>query len=218
MLTNIKDFEFFNYGCPATSSDSVYGLYQPTLDCFIVVDPEIEVLKLAKVLLSSRYGLYIIELNKASNYSLNLIDNEICENWSIKNKNNISIGKSMSAVDVIPAAELVTSCPKIEWNVAEEKKWALTVNWWIRLVNNTSHHRYKYMVYDTTLKHMPGIANLDSYRENFYATEQKIYETLYFGTDFDTTLSALENIIINNKHFNDTYYALKNHIRQPDSD
>lgn len=59
-----------------------YALYQPLTDCFLLVLDDLEHAKMIKTLAMTRYSLFIFQIDRATNYTANLIDNDCCENWA----------------------------------------------------------------------------------------------------------------------------------------
>lgn len=84
----------FDSGYPKNFGDPHFGLYQPVLDCFLLTVCDLAQAQEIKMLASSRYSLYVVDLVCAENYAIDLIDNSCCENWTLSNKEMIQVGAS----------------------------------------------------------------------------------------------------------------------------
>lgn len=86
--------EWFFYGSPsqnphANHPHSQLGLYNPVIDRIVVVFDNEEVLRRISVCWSSRCQLVLCELGAAENFTVNLIDNSCCMNWTISDKQKL---------------------------------------------------------------------------------------------------------------------------------
>ena len=85
----MENFKYFKWGYPDSDSLPVYAIYQPLLNCFLaIVDAEYAAWQL-KYLLTSRYTTAVIRIDQATNYSKNIIDNSVCQQWTLENTNDI---------------------------------------------------------------------------------------------------------------------------------
>ena len=97
----MQDFKYFTYGYSSDLRNPMYGLYQPVLNCFLIVFPDYDVVgQQLTAILSSRYLLQPIRLDVADNYTRNVIDNKVCENWTISNLYEISPTDIMAGVKI----------------------------------------------------------------------------------------------------------------------
>jgi hypothetical protein len=66
---------------------NLYGLYDLITNRFLYTNTNVAYLKMIAMLFSSRYRLYLCQLNCAKNWEPNLVDNEVATNWGINFKN-----------------------------------------------------------------------------------------------------------------------------------
>lgn len=191
----MQDFKYFTYGYSPDLRNSVYGLYQPVLNCFLIVFPDYHLVgsHLAAIL-SSRYVLQPVQLDTAANYVHNIIDNEICERWTISNLDEVLPNEIMTKVNVLLADQLISTTP--DRSIEKEKQWAQFCLFWLRFIKLECQTGAAGLWIDNQ------IGNLDifdvfepmlfpNYRE--FAT--KTMSLLYLGQDLATTEQAIFDLI-----------------------
>jgi hypothetical protein len=133
----MQDSNYFTYGYPMDARMPIYGLYQPVLNCFLLVLPDYpEIGPRLTAILSSRYLLQPILLNLASNYDHNVIDNEICQDWTFSNAHQVPYRSLMSNFKIIKAELLIPTKVTVEWNIEQEKQWAQFCLFWLRFIKD----------------------------------------------------------------------------------
>ena len=194
----MQDFKNFTYGYSPDSRNPIYGLYQPVLNCFLIVFPDYDAVgpQLAAIL-SSRYLLQPVQIDTANNYTHNIIDNEVCENWTISNQNDIPTRSIMTRLTVIPANRLtpvVTVTESIQIN--KEKQWAQFCLFWLRFIESECRISATGMWIDDYL------GNLDIFNvfepllpSNYKQFITKTMQLLYLGQDLQKTEQAIIDII-----------------------
>jgi hypothetical protein len=196
----MQDFKYFSYGYSSDLRNSLYGLYQPVLNCFLIVFPDYASVgpQLAAVL-SSRYVLQPLQINTASNYTHNIIDNEICERWTISNLDRILPTEIMTKVNVMFADQLIpveTSTQLIQ--IEKEKQWAQFCLFWLRFI------RSECQVGATGLWIDNQIGNLDMFDvfepvlfPNYREFVTKTMSLLYLGLDLEKTEQDILDLLNN---------------------
>ena len=196
----MQDFKYFSYGYSSDSRHSLYGLYQPVLNCFIIVFPDYASVgpQLAAVL-SSRYVLQPLQINTAGNYTHNIIDNEVCDRWTISNLDRISPNEIMTKVSVMFADQLIpvdTSVQLIQ--IEKEKQWAQFCLFWLRFIRSECQFGATGLWIDNQIGNLDMFDVLEpvlfpSYRE--FVT--KTMSLLYLGLDLEKTEQAILDLLNN---------------------
>jgi hypothetical protein len=197
----MQDFKYFTYGYSPDLTKPIYGLYQPVLNCFLIVFPDYDSVgpQLAAIL-SSRYLLQPIQIDTANNYTHNVIDNEICENWTISNFNVVPARTIITGLTVIPADELtpttVVVIDKIQ--LEKEKQWAQFCLFWLRFIK--SEHITQLSAAGLWIDNQLG--NLDIFDifepllpVNYKQFITKTMQLLYLGRDLQETEQAIFDIV-----------------------
>jgi hypothetical protein len=195
----MQDFKYFTYGYNPDLRNPIYGLYQPVLNCFLIVFPDYDTIigPQLTAILSSRYLLQPVQLNTADNYTHNIIDNEICENWTISNLSEIPTRSIIAKVTVVPAARLIPTSPVTgPIQLAKEKQWAQFCLFWLRFINSQCHIPAAGVWIDNL------IGNLDIFNifdpllpENYKHFISTTMQLLYLGQDVQTTEQAIIDIV-----------------------
>jgi hypothetical protein len=195
----MQDFKYFTYGYSPDSRNPIYGFYQPVLNCFLIVFPDYDLVgpQLAAIL-SSRYLLQPIQLNTADNYTHNIIDNEICERWTILNLDDIPTRTMVSSgLTVIPADQLIPVTKVTESiQIKKEKQWAQFCLFWLRFIKLECQLSAAGVWIDNQL------GNLDIFDifepllpANYKQFITKTMQLLYLGRDIQKTEQAIFDIV-----------------------
>ena len=181
-IQNMKNFKYFRWGYPKVDSDSVYAIYQPLLNCFLTIVDNKEIATQIKYLLTSRYTTAVIRIDQATNYNKNLVDNSICESWTLKNTNDVQTFTLYETEHKIVCAEtLIPNENKlIAWDLEQEKQWIFLCQHWLYFFESLKW-QYKYFDVDNFLK--PLIGPQTKYFPDEF--RQEVLKELYLGQDFD---------------------------------
>lgn len=194
----MQDFKYFTYGYSSDLRLPIYGLYHPVLNCFLIVLPDYDVvgLQLAAIL-SSRYLLQPIYLTTANNYTHNIIDNEICEHWTISNFGEIPSRNIINNMTVIPAHDLIPATPVTELiKIEKEKQWAQFCLFWLRFINSECHLSAAGLWIDNQIGDLGIFDVFETLLPfNYRQFITKIMQLLYLGQDVQTTEQAIINIV-----------------------
>lgn len=182
MKTHKHTYQFmkhFDIGYPKVFGRTHIGLYQPVLGCFLLTLCDLKQAQEIKLLASSRYSLYSIDLTTAKNYCPNIIDNDCCENWTLSNRKDIEVGSSWGTQKILCAEELVP-CSTVDPDIQKEKEhlqliWYY-VRYYLQLCLNDTHYEINQFIHDVM-----GI-NDHNFQcvQSFIANAKK---TLYLGRD-----------------------------------
>jgi hypothetical protein len=183
----------------------MYGLYQPVLNCFLIVFPDYDVVgQQLTAILSSRYLLQPIRLDIADNYTRNVIDNKVCENWTISNLYEISPTDIMAGVKIILANQLIPVAPPAPEliAIAREKQWAQFCLFWLRFIRLESQFNAAGLWIDNQ------IGNLDIFDvfepvlfPNYREFVKKTISLLYLGRDLEKTEQEIIKLVHNTDDF-----------------
>ena len=122
-------------GYPCKIGYPHYGLYQPLLNCFLLVTNDIQESVKIKNLTVSRYPLFIFQLDVADNYLFNLMDNDCCENWSVTSQKKFNFALTYYSRPIRSKILIESDHNCIaDINIDEEKLWLQYVWHWVRFV------------------------------------------------------------------------------------
>ena len=133
----MQDFKYFTYGYPPESNPS-YALYHPVLGVFLIVLPTAgPVMIELMAILSSKYLLQPVCVSTAENFIHNIIDNIVCEQWTLSNTQDLdSMGLLTHAgTKIISAKKLKSATPTVHWDIDREKRWAMMCWFWLNFLD-----------------------------------------------------------------------------------
>ena len=156
-----------------------YGLYQPNLDCFLLITDDWHQSIDIKNINISRYPLFIFQLDEAENYKANLIDNLCCEHWTVT-PGCFDFVKTHWSYPIL-TQQLISTTPTNRFNLdfSKEKLWLQYVWHWIRFTQwiferDTWYHQ-KQLISELKLF---DFVDYDSKIDCYNAFKQFIYKTL----------------------------------------
>jgi hypothetical protein len=194
----MQDFKYFTYGYSSDLTNPIYGLYQPVLNCFLIVFPDYDVVgpQLAAVL-SARYLLQPIRIDTANNYTHNVIDNEVCEHWTISNLNDVPTRTIIAKLTVVPADRLISAPPVIELiQIEKEKQWAQFCLFWLRFIKSECQLSVAGIWIDDQLGNLDIFDVFEPLLPSDYRQFiAKTIQLLYLGRDIQKIEQAIIDII-----------------------
>jgi hypothetical protein len=206
-----KTIDFTQHtGYPTKLGYPHYGLYQPLLGHFLLITNSLDESIKIKNLAISRYSLFIFQLDDASNYSFNLIDNDCCENWSVIPHQRFDFAVTYYS-DPIKAQQLIAaSTNNININIAEEKQWLQYIWYWIRFVDwiaeaQSWYHQKKFMI-DLGLYQFP---DYQLQLQQLQQHQQFFYKTLLLEQNISTANNKIIEYLQNNQSLADLYQQWK---------
>jgi len=197
----MEKFKYFVIGYPSDSNAPIYALYQPVLDCFLNVTESLELAQTIKLILSSRYDLHVCCISKANNYKINLIDNEICENWTIGDRNTVSLTSYPTDSPKVATIKNLQPTGTNNWNIDQEKQWIFLCIHWILFFKQ--FEQFTYYRDDLILNGFLELESIGSSQiDSIHNLKKQTMKLLYLGLDFTTTDQAIINLIKSNKLIN----------------
>jgi hypothetical protein len=188
------DKKWFFYGCADNEFTVTYALYEHTSDCFFLVDTDEKSMKDLAFLFSSRYQLTICQLNTAHNYLPELIDNTVCVNWTLTNKQDIPIARFPRPHMIVSAEGLVEkSNNNLPWNYNNEQNYLMAAKHWL------SHPALK--GYPTALAHWGDFYHTSSmvpgapFENRFVYTLSQIKKIIYQEFDLPTAHQKINQLL-----------------------
>lgn len=179
---------YLGYGSDEHSK--IYGLWEPVLDRFLFVGHKSETLQRVAFLSSSRYLLFPVCLNTALNYQHNLIDNKVCENWTLENRGDVSTLPMNYAVT--DAQMLLETHTMANWDLTQEKKW-LTLIWHYVFFLDMFREKLLWNFQNTMIRKVStAMGHFPDQVEKF---ENKVYEIIYMGRDIELVKKQVEELI-----------------------
>jgi hypothetical protein len=188
----MKKFKYFIHGCATATEEPLYALYEPVLDCFLHLTTSLKLANLLKKILSSRYDLHVCCINNAVNYKLNLLDNLVCQNWTIDNRNNIVIANDpMYPAGIISVTKLLEKTNKTSsWDIDKEKQWIFICSNWIRFLEelkNSIHYQT-----DTILNKFLNLTVKSDKLDLINSLENQIMKVLYLDRDIEVDQNIIK--------------------------
>ena len=194
----MQDFKYFTYGYSSDLTNPIYGLYQPVLNCFLIMFPDYDAVgpRLAAIL-SSRYLLQPIRIDTADNYTHNIIDNEVCEDWAISNQDDIPTRSMIIGLTMVPADRLIPATIVTELiQIKKEKQWAQFCLFWLRFIESECKFSAAGMWIDDQLDNFDIVDVFEPLLpSNYRQFIAKTMQLLYLGRDVQTTEQAIINVI-----------------------
>jgi hypothetical protein len=199
----MPSLKYFTNGYPANTQSNVYGLYQPVLNCFLFILPDYpDIGAQLTAILSSRYTLQPICVSSASNYAHNIIDNEVCHNWTISNLHQVSARSLMSDCHIINAEQLLPTTVTIEWDVEKEKQWVQFCAFWLRFIRLIKNTGYSGGWIDELIGSNKLFGMFDSMAGSAITDfVEQVTGLLYLGQDLLTTEQSILELVNGNESY-----------------
>ena len=219
-IYDVQNFKYFTYGYPLDTRMGIYGLYQPVLDCFLLVLPDyMDLGPRLTAILSSRYLLQPVFLSLASNYVHNIIDNEVCENWTFSNIHQVPARSLMSNFKTINAEQLVPTTVSVDWDIKQEKQWAQFCLFWLRFIVNLENNGICGLWIDQAIGNNSFFEQFGPViQPEFKAFIDQTIKLLYLGQDLESTEQKIMNLLNSNsflQHAFNNYYEATDTATKP---
>jgi len=143
-------------------------------------------------ILSSRYQCHVVCLNTADNYEPNLIDNDVCENWTLTDPVKLITYDSLNTSDLVLAdhLQMITSPP--DWDIEKEKAWCLMCQHWLIFLQKFKKHL---ALADVIIKAVPS--DRPSKSDYYQQIQTQITDVLYLQRDLDQADQQIRTLIAN---------------------
>lgn len=185
---NVNKIKNFDLGVPDVSKH--WALYEPVLGRFLYVSSttDISILDDIRMLCSSRYNLFLCNLQGAVNYDSNLIDNTCCDNWAMTN--TINTTKILSAY--FDVEKLVpSSTTEIENSfIQDQKQWIQLLSFWVQKIR----HIKRWDMIDCFIDQNLGM-NPSDRSKTINELLRQIQLELYLGIDIESTENKIIHLI-----------------------
>ena len=184
--------QWFFYGCADNVFTPAYALYEHVSDCFFLVDTDEKSMKELAVLFSSRYQLTICQINTADNYLPELIDNKVCVNWTLTNKQDVPIARFPRPHLVASAESLVEkSQQNLPWNYKNEQHYLMSAKHWLShpALNNGYPAHWGDFYYTSSM--VPGAP----FENRFSATLAQIKKIIYQEFDLQIAHQKINQLL-----------------------
>jgi hypothetical protein len=186
-----ENFKYFTIGLPADHGQPLYGIYQPILDCFLVVHHDLESINRVKALLTSRYGVFVVCVSAAENYSPTLIDNHVCHRWTLSNSMDVDLTNYLKNTGIINVQHLIETTANIDWDVDQERRWALMCLFYV-----TMSKKYKTGLRHGEIDHILGeFIELDDLEYTKNRALKEIFKILYFTRNETQAENKITSVI-----------------------
>jgi hypothetical protein len=201
-----ENVKYFHTGCPPDNRMPLYGLYSVVHDCFLILYFDLDTVCRIKALWSSRYNLYIVQVNCADNFEPNLVDNSVCTNWGFSNSYDIDVFNYFSDKNWKPVLAK-TLVGKKGTKQVDEKDLDLLHNMlgWLNLLAEIRHVEYQYTFADQMLNYYLELPDIFESQKRFMNIEKQIGKVLYIENNLDTANNKIQDIIKSNQWFYTTY-------------
>jgi hypothetical protein len=181
---------YFFYGAAIDNPGQYcqYGLYNPVLDCFVLVHSDLSMLRLLLKLFSSRYYLILCRLDLAQNFDKNLLDNSVCINWTVENSDQFLFTKIQNFTSKeIEVAFLKEKTQKVSADdlLIQDRKYLFAAASWLNLLEHQKYRTQLWPVpYSDVEEIFPDQCVLSD-RHPYKKFCEKIYKIIYNVFEFD---------------------------------
>lgn len=187
----MAEFKFFDPGYPKSLpiNTSIYALYHPVFDCFLMISDVYEVAQTLRWVLSSRYTTHLVSIASAHNFVYGEIDNSQCEQWTIVQKSCVDATNGLLNSKIVTTERLCKSTPIHNWDINKEKQWSFLCMFWIKRF----HAARQYLTFSSIDSHLNSFLNLPldyKYNSDIYY-ERDVMKLLYLETDFEITIEKI---------------------------
>lgn len=190
----MQTIKFFDWGYPDNPAKHQLGLWEPCMDRFLLIVSDSDIAETLRMIGSSRYSLFICNLNSADNYSSNLIDNTCCHHWTLSNKSQIRISDFNQFINPLDVQHLVSDNYTDSLDIDKEKVFLQTCLGWLKFIKHLKNFSGKWYYYYSFIKKI-GEHDLPM-DQDFYnqidILENFILKNLYLSRDSELTSYKIE--------------------------
>ena len=208
--------DWYDFGYPLDGEQDHLALYEPASDILMFTHGNLELIRQLKLIMSSRYSLYLCKINQATNYRKNLIDNQCCYNWTIRNKSFNLIESYMDA-DPIIVDELLpaTNLNHRDFDIFIEQHWMQSAVKWIKFIQFWKKIYKWYTVENFLLEIFENedlVVNSGAAEINKF--EKILKKSFYLNRDIETAEQEIQKYVQDNEELLKLYgfYAPKDFI------
>lgn len=194
-MNNLTSNKWFMYGLPEDQNAPLYGLYNSITESIFLVHYNPKTIRELAILFSSRLALNVCRIDIASNYELNIVDNEVCVNWGVKNTKNFPLTRIPQFNSIIDVEELVyTENKESPYKFEELQVYLMAACNWLefQVPRLIEADQQLYKKYDADyIEALPGIP----FSSPFKAAVEQIREIIYTEFDFTVAENKIQEIL-----------------------
>jgi hypothetical protein len=179
-MLNLTEQLGFDYGY----ANSNFGLWCPLFDCFLLVGHDQNLLSEVQLLISSKILTIIIEL-ELGHLNKNIIDNEICSNWTIENTELVNFTLTFKDNSMSPKSKIIPKQLDDPEEVNRMQIWITFVIYWIKYLKNIEKQNYV-----KTFVNFVFFSNNNTNR-----LKQKIYKILLINDNIELSQEEIKKIL-----------------------
>lgn len=179
-MLNLTEQPGFDYGY----ANSNFGLWCPLFDCFLLVGHDQNLLREVQLLISSKILTIIIEL-ELEHLNKNIIDNEICSNWTIENTELVNFTLTFKNNSMSPKSKIIPKQLDDPEEVNCMQIWITFVIYWINYLKNIEKQNYV-----KTFVNFVFFLNNDT-----NVLKQKIYKILLINDNIELSQEEIKKIL-----------------------
>ena len=177
-----------------TDNDTtVYALYAPSVNRFVLITTNLEVAQFLSVILISRTPVVPVRIDKSENFTIGLIDNGVCTNWGLDKttSDHSQFGLPLTENVYIHKSKLVnfdTLPDNLNRLLLVAQRWAF-LGHYTRLffkTNTDPMYRIMYDLIDTID---------DAVLRNLKEKERSCYNSIWIDDDYETAELKVLGII-----------------------
>ena len=147
-MLNLVEQPVFDYGYPKPYPK--FGLWCPLFDCFLMVGHDYNLLAEIQLLTCAKIVTIIIELSLPTE-EFNIIDNEVCSQWSVAEVESINFTSIFKRITDTPKSSIVPKLLDNSKEVNQVQCWFIFVARWVNwCTDNASINRIQTFVDFTT--------------------------------------------------------------------
>jgi hypothetical protein len=140
-----------------------------------------------------------VQLNHAENYQHNIIDNTVCDRWTMSNKGDARLTISMWNLPPINAQQLVEKTSFYSWNIEQEKEYIQMCLFFINFFDQLNVLA-NYSDLNTGLD-MIETPQLDDIT-HASKTRKQVLDILYFERNYDSAYNKIISLVDQSPGFN----------------
>jgi hypothetical protein len=151
-----------------------------------------------------------IRISCASNYEHNIIDNEICQNWTISNLHQVTARSLMVDCKMINAEQLIPTTVSVDWDIEKEKQWMQFCVFWLRYIKSIEKPGYCGGWIDEQIGNNSLFSVFDPLaKPEVREFAEQVTKLLYLGQDLTTTEQIIMSLLNGRNDFFQQYLNYK---------
>lgn len=182
--------KYFTLGYPEHPALPIYALYEPVLDRFLFVVNCLNTALDLRLLLTSRFVTFVVCLNTADNWQPTLIDNTVCNDWTLGDPARLIHLSEIRQHRILLADHLQPCDLSSQWHLDQEQQWCFVCVFYLKFLQRLSNY-FKVINFVCTTDFEHSQPNTQKYLN----IKQNIFETLYLGKSAQETDQLITNFL-----------------------